>query len=86
MKGKKRIVEKIDVVIPWVDGSDPAWIEQKDKWFKIQNPDRMSNSNNRYQNWENLKYWFRAIEEFIPWVNNIFFITWGHVPDFLNLS
>lgn len=78
--------EKVDVVIPWVDGNDTAWIKEKNKWYAIQNPDKESNSNNRYQSWDNLKYWFRAIEKFMPWINNIFFITWGHIPSFLNTN
>ena len=76
--------DKIDVVIPWVDGSDPEWLKEKNEWYMRLNPDKESNSNNRYQSWDNLKYWFRAIEKFFPWINNVFFVTWGHVPDFLN--
>ena len=26
--------EKVDVVIPWVDGNDTAWIKEKNKWYK----------------------------------------------------
>ena len=78
--------DKIDIVIPWVDGSDPEWLEEKNTWFSVQNPDKNFNSHNRYQSWDNLKYWFRAVDKFLPWINNIFFITWGHVPDFLNLE
>lgn len=78
--------DKIDVVVPWVDGSDIAWIEEKNKWYNIENPDKESNSDSRYQSWDNLKYWFRAIEAFMPWINNIFFITWGHIPQFLDTT
>src|SRR5699024_8549677 len=38
----------------------------------------------RFRDWELLKYWFRGVEKFAPWVNQIYFITWGHLPDFLN--
>ena len=27
---------------------------------------------------DNLKYWFRGVEKFAPWVNKIYFITYGH--------
>ena len=31
-----------------------------------------------------LRYWFRAVEKYAPWVNRIHFITWGHIPEWLN--
>jgi cytosine/uracil/thiamine/allantoin permease len=34
----------------------------------------------RYRDWENLKYWFRGVETFAPWVNKVYFITYGHIP------
>ena len=74
---------KIDFLLMWVDGSDPVCLEEKKK-FK---PDLdISDSINRYRDWDILKYWFRGIEKFAPWVNNVFFITYGHLPAFLNVN
>lgn len=75
--------QDIDIVIPWVDDSDFAWRRDKDAWYQKTNPDKSANSHIRYQNWDNLKYWFRAVEKFIPWFHKIYFLTYGHVPDFL---
>lgn len=74
--------EKIDFVIMWVDGSDPKWLEEKNKYLdkKIDT----SNAINRYRDMGVLKYWFRGVEKFTPWVNKIHFVTWGHVPAWLN--
>ena len=72
----------IDVVILWVDGADPAWLEEKRKYAPPAAAD--SNSVNRYRDWGLLPYWFRSIERFMPWVRKIHFVTWGHVPAFLN--
>jgi hypothetical protein len=33
---------------------------------------------------ECLKYWFRGVEKFAPWVNKIYFITCGQAPTWLN--
>lgn len=74
----------IDIVIPWVDGSDPAWLNEKKRTMEKVFPDMDANTNIRYQNWENLQYWFRAVEKYMPWVNKVFFVTWGHIPSFLN--
>ena len=75
---------KIDFVIAWVDGSDPKWIEEKNKYSskKIET----SNAINRYRDMDLLKYWFRGVEEFAPWVNKIHFVTWGHFPEWLDIN
>lgn len=74
----------IDIVILWVNGADPAWLEEKKNYLPPAQAD--SNSVNRYRDWGLLPYWFRAIERFAPWVRTIHFVTWGHVPEFLNLA
>lgn len=75
---------EIDVVVLWVDGNDPAWLEEKSKYTPPTTAD--SNSANRYRDWGLLPYWFRSVEQFMPWVRKIHFVTWGHVPAFLNLN
>lgn len=76
----------IDIVLPWVDGSDPVWRKERDFWRKELGDavDESANTEIRYQNWDNLQYWFRAVEKFMPWVHKIFFITCGHLPKWLN--
>ncbi len=76
----------IDIVIPWVDGSDPIWIREKEDSLKKFCPQKESRSDIRFASWDNLHYWFRAIEKFLPWINKVHFITWGHIPDFLNVE
>lgn len=71
-------------MILWVDGSDPAWQSEKSKYQgKIENE---NSSVNRYRDWGLLPYWFRSVEQFAPWVRKIHFVTWGHVPAFLNMD
>lgn len=74
--------EKIDFVILWVDGKDPIWLAEKNKWDPNYSPDTVI----RFRDWENLQYWFRAVEQFTPWVNKVHFVTWGHLPKFLNVN
>ena len=75
-------MDKIDFVIMWVDGSDPEWLAEKNKYSPKKTD--YSNSINRYRDWDNLQYWFRGVDKFAPWVNNIYFVTWGHLPPWLN--
>ena len=72
---------KIDFVIPWVDGSDPSWRKEKYQYMGIDEPDA---GDERYRDMGILKYWFRAVEAYAPWVNQVHFITWGHLPEWLN--
>lgn len=68
---------KIDFVIPWVDGSDQEWIEQRNRYFG-------DYTESRYREWGVLKYWFRAVEKYAPWVNRVHLVTCGQVPRWLN--
>ena len=76
-------MEKIDFVISWVDGNDKEWQKEREKYIVENNND---NSDVRYRNWDNLKYWFRGVEKFAPFVNKIYFITYGHLPEWLNVN
>jgi hypothetical protein len=75
---------EIDFVIPWVDGTDEAWRAEKRKYQSAVTDD--SNSANRFRDWGLMPFWFRAVEQFTPWVRKIHFITWGHIPAFLNTN
>ena len=77
---------KIDFVIPWVNGSDPVWLAEKSKYDKEAGSDTEINTIERYRDWGLMKYWFRGVEKYAPWVNKIHFLTWGHVPAFLNVN
>lgn len=71
----------IDFVLPWVDGSDPQWRKEKEQYeVKRGDDDREI----RYRDFNLLKYWFRGVETNADWVGNIYFITWGHLPPWLN--
>lgn len=78
-------MDKIDFVILWVDGNDENWLNEK-KMYKPSMKTNESDGDNRYRDWDNLKYWFRAIEENADWVNKIYFITWGHIPQWLDIK
>ncbi len=73
--------QDIDFVILWVDGSDPEWRAEKAKY----NPDfKVSDGEERYREWGLMPFWFRSVEKFAPWVRKIHFVTWGHLPEWLN--
>ncbi len=79
------MIEKIDFIITWVDGNDPVWQKERRHYAELVNKD-VDNSSARFRDWDTLHYWFRGVERFAPWVNKIYFVTWGHVPEWLNTS
>lgn len=74
------MVEEIDLVCPWVDGSDPAWQAERDRWKEDGLPDGSS----LFRDWGLMRYWFRGVERALPWIRRVHFITWGHLPPWLN--
>lgn len=72
---------KIDFVITWLDDNDPEWLLERSNKY----PDKEFDEA-RFRDWGLLKYWFRGVDEFAPWVNHIYFITWGHIPEFLDVN
>lgn len=81
MKSKSNF--PIDLVLPWVDGNDQEWRKEKAKYA---NTNYMDKSDSRYRDWGNLRYVFRGIDQFLPWINHVFFITNGQKPEWLNLN
>ncbi|MCB6608390.1 stealth family protein [[Clostridium] symbiosum] len=80
---KKEQEQVIDFVIPWVDGADIEWRKQKKLYCgEIVGDGDIS----RYRDWDVLRYWFRGVEKYAPWVNRIHFITCGQCPEWLNLK
>lgn len=79
-------MERIDFVIPWVDGQDREWLTSK-HCYETTGPwsnSEEANSECRYRENGLLRYWFRGIERFAPWVNTIHFVTCGQKPSWLN--
>ncbi|MCD7918038.1 MAG: Stealth CR1 domain-containing protein, partial [Clostridiales bacterium] len=76
--------EPIDFVVTWVDGSDPEWQRQQQRYRS--NPIDNGDAPNRSRDWGLLRYWFRGVETFAPWVHRVYFVTCGQRPDWLNVN
>lgn len=76
-------MDKIDFILPWVDGDDKKWKDSKNKYSKNSNE---SNYDFRYRDMNTLKYVLRSIEQNCPWYNKIYLITTGHYPKWLNIN
>lgn len=82
-------MQKIDLVYMWVDGNDPKWQQEKEKYMAIEGgktnlpPDATTVA--RWRDNDELKYALRSAEKYVPWINHIYIITgFNQVPKWLN--
>lgn len=71
----------IDIVVTWVDGGDSQWQRTRAEYRYLETGKR---EEARFRDQGTLKYVFRSIEAYAPWVRKIHFVTCGQRPDWLN--
>lgn len=76
----------IDFVVTWVDMEDPEWIEEFNRYSTRKKEEKNGVSDARFRDYGLLRYWFRGVEKFAPWVRRIHFVTNGQKPAWLDLS
>ncbi len=74
-------MRQIDFVVTYVNGNDSNWLARRASFLPENTAD---NSPCRYRDWDLLKYWFRGVEAFAPFVHRVFFVTDNQVPEWLN--
>lgn len=72
---------QIDIVITWVDGSDPAW--RAEKAFYEAQAGITAGSESQYRDLDTLRFVLRSIDQYAPWVRKIFLVTCGQIPPWL---
>lgn len=66
--------------------NDPKWKADFAKYRgKIDNS-KNEISEARFRDHGFLKYWFRGVEQFAPWVRKVHFVTCGQKPEWLNVN
>ena len=88
MYNKKFLTSDIDLVYTWVDGNDPIWQKEKEKYAKLANLpiNNFAAAKERFEDHDELKYSLRSVEKFMPWVHKIYIVTNGQIPEWLNLN
>lgn len=82
--GEAQADTTIDVVVPWVDGADPAKQAELRQW-----PPRrpwLQPTANRHRDNGELRFALRSIHHNLPWVRTIHVVTNGQVPSWLDLG
>jgi len=81
----KNVEPDVDIVVTWVDDNDIEWRETRDR-FKNSENDSEAQSDLRFRDWDLLRYWFRGIANYAPWVRRVYLVTVNPVPKWLNLD
>ncbi|MFC6170167.1 glycosyltransferase [Loigolactobacillus jiayinensis] len=71
----------IDIVLPWVDGSDARIAKKREIALRDWNLDTDLNSSDRFRDTDLLKYSIASIKRFAPWVHKVYLVTDGQRPD-----
>ncbi len=66
--------------------NDPEWKKEFAKYSGKARTESNSVSDARFRDYGFLKYWFRGVEKFAPWVRKIHFLTCNQKPDWLDTS
>jgi len=78
---------QIDLVLPFYNDSDKEWAKVLYNYMSKENSnDRQVTGEERYRDWENLKYWFRAVEKNCKWVNKVYLVvaSESQIPKWIN--
>jgi hypothetical protein len=70
----------MDVVITYVDGNDPLWKQDYEKYSDVPVLEK------RFRDWGTLRYLLRGIEKYMPFVSNVFLVVSheSQVPEWID--
>lgn len=74
----------IDFVITWVDNTDPDWRKDFEHFSHRTLTEANGVSDARFRDYGLLRYWFRGVEKFAPWVRRIHFVSNTPPPEWLD--
>ena len=76
----------IDAVYTWVDDSDPDWRDRKDYYARTAGGALSSTARHstRFHNRDELRYSLRSVDKYAPFIRNIYIVSDGQTPDWLN--
>lgn len=77
------VVEPIDFVYTWVDGSDPAWRTKRDA-YRDGSGTTDAQIKSRFESHDELRYSLRSVEMFANWYNHLYLVTDSQIPSWLN--
>lgn len=76
----------IDAVITWVNGEDKEWKQRKNQALGISSSELIKDAADisRFESLDELRYCLRSIEQYAPWIRNLYIVTDRQTPSWLN--
>lgn len=82
-----RAQQTLDAVYTWVDSTDPAWRAKHSEALRhISSVRAEAIAEERFLSRHELRYSLRSLHDYAPFVRNIYIVTDGQVPAWLNAS
>jgi len=80
----------VDIVYTWVDQSEPAWMEKREKAFhwahQKQNLCRDGIREREFEKLNQLKFSLRSVSKYADFVNRIYIVSDNQIPAWINLE
>lgn len=78
----------VDYVVPFVDSSDPVWIEQFNKYSPVKKDKEVNDVQRFRADTDLFRYHFRGIQKFMPFIDTIHLLvsSKSQVPEWLDQS
>ncbi|XP_046742715.1 N-acetylglucosamine-1-phosphotransferase subunits alpha/beta isoform X2 [Diprion similis] len=73
----------IDVVYTWVNGSDPTFLQNLEKYVPVTD---VNIATSRFDDKDELRYSLRSLEMYAPWVRHVYIVTNGQIPSWLDMD
>ncbi|XP_015586820.1 N-acetylglucosamine-1-phosphotransferase subunits alpha/beta [Cephus cinctus] len=73
----------IDVVYTWVNGSDPVFLQNLEKYIPVKD---VNVAVSRFNDKDELRYSLRSLEMHAPWVRHVYIVTNGQIPSWLDMD
>lgn len=78
--------DKIDIVLPWLNGNDEHWLS---KYKNFENTINTGDKGiSRIRDWDNLRYFLRGVEKNCEWFNRVILCVFDEyqIPNWLNVN
>lgn len=82
-------MEQVDVVYTWVNGSDPKFLADLQRYSNKNTTITSAEkdiSEQRFSDKYELKFSLRSLEKYAPWIRHVYIVTNGQIPCWLDLD
>lgn len=76
----------VDFVLTWVNEADEEWQQSRQRAVSNLTGADLVSFDSRFRDWGFLRYWFRSIHQYAPWVNTVHVVHSGALPQWIDVD